>query len=53
MLEGLIFDYLEHSQLAFDAWLHRYNHHLPHDALNLAVPADRYQPSSRSFNSIV
>src|SRR5260370_38935080 len=30
-----------------------YNHDRPHDALDLAVPADRYRPSSRSFSPIV
>ena len=53
LLEGRTFDDLDQAQQAFDAWRHRYNHHRPHDALDLAVPADRYQPSSRSFRSIV
>ncbi|CAN5915719.1 hypothetical protein BH11PSE3_BH11PSE3_14360 [soil metagenome] len=41
---------LAEAQQAFDAWRDRYNHHRPHDALDLAVPADRYRPSSRRFN---
>jgi len=53
LLEGRTFDNLDHAQQAFDAWRHRYNYHRPHDALGLAVPADRYQPSSRSFSPIV
>jgi transposase InsO family protein len=53
LLEGRTFDDLDQAQQAFDAWRHRYNHHRPHDALDLAVPADRYQSSSRSFRSIV
>jgi transposase InsO family protein len=53
LLEGRTFDNLQQAQQAFDAWRHRYNHHRPHDALDLAVPADRYRPSSRSFSSIV
>jgi transposase InsO family protein len=50
LLDGRIFDDLRHAQQAFDAWRHHYNHHRPHDALDLAVPADRYQSSPRSFN---
>jgi transposase InsO family protein len=53
LLDGRVFDDLEHAQRAFDTWRHRYNHHRPHDALNLAVPADRYQSSPRSFNPTV
>jgi transposase InsO family protein len=53
LLEDRTFDNLHQAQQAFDAWRHRYNHHRPHDALDLAVPADRYRPSSRSFSSIV
>jgi hypothetical protein len=30
-----------------------YNHHRPHDALDLAVPADRYRASPRSFSAKV
>lgn len=38
-------------QDAFDTWRPIYNHHRPHDALDseTTVPADRYQPSSRSL----
>jgi transposase InsO family protein len=53
LLDGRTFDDLQHAQRAFDAWRHRYNHHRPHDALQLAVPADRYQSSPRSFNPMV
>jgi transposase InsO family protein len=40
-----------HTQLqqAFDQWRPIYNNERPHDALGGAVPADRYQPSSRSL----
>ncbi len=34
-------------QAAFDHWQPIYNHQRPHDALEGAVPADRYQPSPR------
>lgn len=50
LLDGRSFADLAQAQQAFDAWRHRYNHHRPHDALGLGVPADRYQFSPRSFN---
>lgn len=53
LLEGRLFGDLSQAQQAFDGWRHRYNHHRPHDALGLAVPADRYRPSVRSYNPIV
>jgi transposase InsO family protein len=53
LLNGRMFDDLLDAQRAFDAWRHRYNHHRPHDALNLAVPADRYCSSPRSFSTKV
>ncbi len=37
------------SQTAFDAWRVGYNTERPHEALGLAVPASRYQPSPRGF----
>lgn len=40
---------LEHCQAAFDKWRCVYNFERPHEALNGAVPADRYQPSLRPF----
>lgn len=33
----------------FEAWRHVYNAERPHDALGLATPASRYQPSLRCF----
>jgi transposase InsO family protein len=36
-------------QLRFDDWRYCYNHVRPHEALDMAVPASRYQPSPRSF----
>ena len=53
LLDGRVFDDLQQAQRAFDGWRHRYNHHRPHDALGLAVPADRYHSSPRSFNPTV
>ena len=40
---------LAHLQRAFDRWRHAYNFERPHEALDLAVPASRYQPSLRAF----
>ena len=50
LLERRTFDDLPQAQQAFDAWRDRYNRHRPHDEIGLAVPADRYRPSSRQFN---
>ena len=36
-------------QRAFDRWRRIYNEERPHEALGLAVPASRYQPSARSY----
>ena len=49
LLQRTRFESLFDAQQAFDAWRDRYNHHRPHDALDLAVPADRYRPSPRTF----
>ena len=40
---------LEKAQPALDAWREIYNFERPHEAIGLAVPADRYRPSPRSF----
>lgn len=37
------------AQRAFDAWRDIYNFQRPHEAIDLAVPADRYRPSPRPF----
>jgi hypothetical protein len=37
-------------QSRFDEWRYCYNHVRPHEALEMAVPASRYQPSPRSFS---
>lgn len=39
----------DQAQAAFDRWRHVYNRQRPHQALDFATPADRYQPSKRSF----
>jgi transposase InsO family protein len=40
-------------QQAFDPWRDQYNFERPHEALQLAVPASRYQPSLRSFPELL
>jgi len=40
---------LEHCQAEFDKWRRVYNFERPHEALDGAVPADRYRPSLRAF----
>jgi len=53
LLDRCSFADLGQAQKAFDAWRQRYNHHRPHDALGLAVPAERYRPSTRVFKQTV
>ena len=49
VLAGRHFHDLHQAQAAFDAWRPIYNHERPHDALDLKVPASRYQPSARAY----
>jgi putative transposase len=37
------------QQARFDTFLHQYNHERPHQALDMATPASRYQPSARPY----
>ena len=53
LLQRTSFESLLDAQQAFDAWRDRYNHHRPHDALKLAVPAERYRSSPRAFRQEV
>lgn len=46
---GADFADLAACQRAFDAWRSVYNEVRPHDALGLAVPAERYRVSERPF----
>lgn len=38
-----------HCQRVFDAWRDTYNQERPHEALAMAVPGSRYQPSPRAY----
>jgi transposase InsO family protein len=44
---------LAHVQHAFDAWREVYNFERPHEAIAMAVPAERYWPSPRPFPAIL
>jgi transposase InsO family protein len=46
---GRSFRDLADCQRAFDDWRPRYNHERPHEALDMATPAERYRPSPRAF----
>lgn len=49
LLSGRSFINLKQCQQQFDTWRDLYNLQRPHQALDLAVPASRYQPSARLF----
>lgn len=36
-----------HAQKSFDKWRHHYNHERPHEGINMEVPINRYQASSK------
>ena len=43
----------EQWQRRYDGFVHRYNHVRPHESLGMQRPAQRYQPSKRSYQSKV
>jgi transposase InsO family protein len=49
VLSGPPFTDLVAAERAFDRWRNVYNTQRPHEALTLAVPASRYQPSTRDY----
>ena len=49
VLAQRVFADLDYMQSRFDDWRHCYNHVRPHEALDMQVPASRYEPSPRSF----
>ena len=49
VLQGRNFQNLEHCQRAFDQWRDIYNLQRPHEAIEMAVPANRYQPSPHPY----
>ena len=46
LLTGRRFDSLPHAQQVLDAWVDDYNTHRPHQAIAMAVPAQRFQPAT-------
>jgi transposase InsO family protein len=53
VINGKSFRDLADYQRAFDEWRPRYNHERPHQALGMATPAQRYQPSPRPFPEVL
>jgi transposase InsO family protein len=49
VLNNRSFADLAQCQRAFDAWRQIYNHERPHQAIAMAVPAERYRPSPRAL----
>jgi transposase InsO family protein len=49
LLRDQLWPDFDRCQQAFDRWRESYNLVRPHEALKLAVPASRYQPSPRAF----
>lgn len=49
LLQGTVHGDLAHAQRDFDTWRDIYNQERPHEALNMAVPATRYQASPREY----
>jgi transposase InsO family protein len=44
---------LDELQRAFDAWRPVYNYRRPHEGIGMAVPGDRYVPSTRSYQEVL
>ena len=53
VINGRSFGDLADCQRAFDRWRPRYNHERPHEALDMATPAERYRPSPRCFPEVL
>ena len=53
VLQGSSFTDLAHCQRAFDRWRDVYNLERPHEALDLATPASKYQVSQRPFPEVL
>jgi len=53
VLSGPPFADLAAAERAFERWRNVYNTQRPHEALELAVPASRYQPGLRDYVEIV
>jgi transposase InsO family protein len=53
VIAGRHFGNLNSAQQAFDAWRTVYNHQRPHQALDMATPVTRYEPSARAFPAML
>jgi transposase InsO family protein len=53
VIQSRTFTDLDHCQKAFDRWRTVYNTERPHEAIDMAVPASRYQPSLRPFPDVL
>ena len=53
VMNGRSFRDLSDCQRAFDEWRPRYNHERPHEALDMARPAERYRPGPRVFPEVL
>lgn len=49
LLSGREFYDIEQSQASFDSWRECYNFERPHEALDMATPAESYRPSSKEM----
>jgi len=49
VLKRKSFEDFQSCQVGFDHWRQIYNYERPHEALDMKVPASRYQPSQRKF----
>jgi transposase InsO family protein len=53
VLAGPPFADLAQAARAFHCWRNVYNHERPHEALDMAVPAERYRASPRSYRDTI
>lgn len=49
VLNNHVFDTINDVQKRFDKWRYIYNLERPHEALDMDVPASRYEPSKRMY----
>jgi len=49
LLSGREFNDIRESQASFDSWRECYNFERPHEALDMATPAESYRPSSKEM----
>lgn len=53
LVNGQLFQDNDTAQQHFDRWRDVYNLERPHEALGMATPASRYQPSARAFPELL